>query len=464
MSEAYELGLAEASAAIAAKQLSPVELMQSVLARIAAVDDKIGAFRTVTAESALAAAAIAETEITAGGYRGPLHGIPLGMKDLYDTAGVANEGSSAVRAGNVPSIDSAAMASLAAAGMILVGKTETHEFAFGGITPTTRNPWRLEHIPGGSSGGSGAAVAAGMCLVGMGSDTGGSIRIPAALCGTVGLKPTYGRASRRGVMSLSWSLDHIGPLTRNVLDAALVMGAIAGYDRADPATVQFPVPDYTAGLQSGVAGLRVGMPTSYFFDDADPETEAAVRAAAATLEGLGAVLVDVAPPMTDSMLACLWGICLPESAAYHQSMLRERGHLYTDQVRSILEVGEFIHATDYIRALRVRTLIQQSWAEMFTGIDVLLTPTVPGPAPLVDQSVRQLPGGGEEAVMTMLVRLCAPANLTGLPSIALPCGISSTGLPIGLQLMGRPFDEATLLRAGAAYEASTEHVGLLAPI
>ena len=464
MSEAFELSLAEASAAIAAGELSPVELTGSVLGRIEAVDGKVGAFRTVTADAALAAARDAEREIAAGRYRGPLHGIPLGMKDLYDTAGVPNEGSSAARAGNIPETDSASMAALSRAGMVLIGKTETHEFAFGGITPTTRNPWNLDHIPGGSSGGSGAAVAAGMCLIAMGSDTGGSIRIPAAACGTVGLKPTYGRASRRGVMSLSWSLDHVGPLTRNVRDAALVLGVIAGPDPADAATVDTPVPDYAAGLDGGVEGLRIGMPSGYFFDGADPELDRAVRAAAAVLEGCGARLVEVVPPMTDEILPALWSICLPEASAYHQNLLRERGPDYTDQVREMLEVGEFILATDYVRALRFRTLLQRAWARMFDDIDVLLAPTLPAAAPRVGQEIRELPGGGTETVMTMLVRLCGAANLTGLPSVAVPCGFSTAGLPLGMQVMGRPFDEATILRVAATWEAASDHVGRLAPI
>jgi aspartyl-tRNA(Asn)/glutamyl-tRNA(Gln) amidotransferase subunit A len=464
MSEPYELSLAEAAAAIATRQLSPVELTGSALDRIDGVDGKVGAFRTVTADAALAAARQAEKEIAGGGCRGPLHGIPLGMKDLYDTAGVPNEGSSKVRAGRVAPSDSASMAALAAAGMILLGKTETHEFAFGGITPTTRNPWHLDHIPGGSSGGSGAAVAAGMCTVAMGSDTGGSIRIPAAVCGTVGLKPTYGRASRRGVLSLCWSLDHVGPLTRNVLDSALVLGAIAGFDPADPSTVDVPVPDYTQRLGDGVAGLRIGVPTSYFFDGAEPELVAAVHSAAAAFQGQGAHLVEVDPPMTAQILPALWSICLPEASAYHQQMLRERGPDYTDQVRGLLEAGELVLATDYVRALRVRALIQRAWAELFSGIDVLLAPTVPGPPPLIGQDIRALPGGGEETVMRMLVRLCGPANITGLPSVSVPCGLSPTGLPLGMQVMGRPFDEATILRVAAAWEATSGLVGRLAPI
>jgi aspartyl-tRNA(Asn)/glutamyl-tRNA(Gln) amidotransferase subunit A len=464
MTEPYQLSLSEAAAQIQKGELSPVGLTESVLARIDAIDDKVGAFRVVTAEAALAAAATAEREIAAGGYRGPLHGIPVAMKDLYETAGVPNEASSAVRAGYVPERDCAAMESLARAGMILIGKTETHEFAFGGITPTTRNPWNLAHIPGGSSGGSGAAVAAGMCLVGMGSDTGGSIRIPASVCGTVGLKPTYGRASRRGVTSLSWSLDHVGPLTRNVADSALVLQAIAGYDRADPACVDVPVPDYSAGLAGGVAGLRVGVPANYFFDGVDPEVEAAVRGAAGVLEGLGARLREVEVPLSEYILPIEWAICLAEASAYHRRMLRERAEHYTEQVRGLLETGELIFATDYIQGLRARTLVQQAWRAMYDEVDIVLAPSLPGPAPRVGQETVDRPDGVPESVMTFLVRMCAPANVTGLPAISLTCGFSATGLPIGMQFIGRPFDEPTVLRAAAAYEAASDKVGRLAPL
>src|SRR4051812_40524060 len=357
--EPYELSLSPAADEIAARRLSPVELTESVLDRIEATEPALGAFACVTADQARKAAAQAEQEIAAGRYLGPLHGIPLGVKDLYDTAGVPATSSSKVRADHVPDTDAVAVERLLAAGMVMVGKTHTHEFAYGGITPTTRNPWDTGRIPGGSSGGSGAAVAAGACMVGLGSDTAGSIRIPSSLCGTVGLKPTYGRASRRGVASLSWSLDHVGPLTRNVRDCALVLNAIAGFDRLDPATVDVPVPDYTTALGEGIAGLRVGVPTNYFFDHVHEDVAAAVRTALGVLEGLGAELREVAIPYADQILAAEWGILLPEASAYHQEMLRSSGDLYTDDVRLFLEVGELVLATDYIKALRVRTLMQQ---------------------------------------------------------------------------------------------------------
>jgi aspartyl-tRNA(Asn)/glutamyl-tRNA(Gln) amidotransferase subunit A len=337
----------------------------------------------------------------------------------------------------------------------MVGKTHTHEFAFGAVTPTTRNPWDLEKIPGGSSGGSGAAVAAGECMVGMGSDTGGSIRIPASVCGTVGLKPTYGRVSRRGVASLSWSLDHVGPLTRTVRDAALVMNAIAGYDRSDPACVDVPVPDFAAGLLAGVAGLTVGVPTNFFTERVDPEVAAAFAAAVGVLVGLGAEVREVAIPLPEYILPTEWGLMLPEASAYHQEMLREKGDLYTPDVRLFLEIGEFVLATDYIKALRARTLLQQAWRDLFEGIDVLVAPTLPAPAVSADDLTLHWPDGTTEAATDAYVRFSAPANVTGLPSLSVPCGFTEGGLPIGMQIMGKPFAETTLLAVGQVYESAT---------
>jgi aspartyl-tRNA(Asn)/glutamyl-tRNA(Gln) amidotransferase subunit A len=462
--EPYALSLSAAAAEIEARRLSPVELIDSVLDRIEATEPVLGAFACVTADAARDAARQAEQEIAAGRHLGPLHGIPLGVKDLYDTAGVPATSSSRVRERNVPATDAAVVERLRAAGMVPVGKTHTHEFAFGAITPTTRNPWDPGRIPGGSSGGSGAAVAAGSCMVGLGSDTAGSIRIPAVLCGTVGLKPTYGRVSRRGVASLSWSLDHVGPLARNVVDCGLVLNAIAGFDRLDPATVDVPVPDHTAGLDRGIAGLRVGVPTNYFTDHVHPDVAAAVRTAIGVLEAQGAQLREVTIPLADQVLPAEWGILLPEASAYHQEMLRASGDLYTDDVRLFLEVGELVLATDYIKALRVRTLMQQGWSAMFDDIDVLVTPGMPVAAPEVGAAAVTWPDGTTEDVTTALVRLTSPGNLTGLPVLALPVGFDGAGLPLGMQVYGRPFEEATVLRVGAAYEAASPTVGRIAPV
>jgi aspartyl-tRNA(Asn)/glutamyl-tRNA(Gln) amidotransferase subunit A len=308
-------------------------------------------------------------------------------------------------------------------------------------------------MPGGSSGGSGAAVAAGECFLGMGSDTGGSIRIPASVCGTVGLKPTYGRVSRRGVASLSWSLDHVGPLTRTVADAALVMNAIAGYDRADPASVDVPVPDFTATLD--VAGLTIGVPTNYYTERLDPDVAAAVSAAIAVLVEQGARTREIEIPLPQYVLPTEWAIMLPEASAYHQEMLRDKADLYTEDVRLFLEVGELVLATDYIKALRARTLIQQRWRDMFADIDVLIAPTLTTPALPVDDPQVTWPDGSTESATDSYVRFSAPANVTGLPALSVPCGFTGTGLPVGMQIIGKPFAEPLLLGVGQAYESAT---------
>jgi aspartyl-tRNA(Asn)/glutamyl-tRNA(Gln) amidotransferase subunit A len=462
--EPYELPLTAAAAEIAAGRLSPVELTESVLRRIEATEPAINAFAHVCGDRAREQAVTAEEEIAAGGYRGPLHGIPLGVKDLYDTAGIPSTSSSKVRAEHVPGTDAVAVRRLLDAGMVMVGKTHTHEFAYGGRTHATRNPWDTGRIPGGSSGGSAAALAAGSCMVGMGTDTAGSIRIPANLCGTVGLKPTYGRTSRRGVASLSWSLDHVGPLTRNVVDCALVLEVLAGHDPLDPASVDVPVPDYSAGLLGDLRGLRVGVPGNWFFDHVREDVEASVRAGIDVLAGLGAQLREVTIPYPDQVVGAEWAIVMPEAAAYHEESLRTKGELFRPDTRVKLEVGGLVLATDYIRALRVRTLMQRAWATLFDDVDVVVAPVQPFSAPLVDEMEVTWPDGSTEPVDLAMIRLTSPANLTGLPTLALPTGFDAAGLPLGMQVTGRPFDEATLLDLGVAYESATDVVGRLAPL
>ncbi|PWW22306.1 aspartyl-tRNA(Asn)/glutamyl-tRNA(Gln) amidotransferase subunit A [Geodermatophilus normandii] len=459
-----ELGVAEAARQIEQRTLSPVELVQSALDRIDEVEDRLNAFVVVTADEALEAARQAEREIADGGYRGPLHGIPVGIKDLYDVAGLPTTSSSAVRSGYLPTEDAACVARLREAGAVVVGKTHTHEFAYGVLTPTTRNPWDTGRVPGGSSGGSGAAVAAGECLVGMGTDTGGSIRIPAAVCGTVGLKPTFGRVSRAGITSLCWSLDHAGPLTRTVRDAALTLQALAGFDARDPGSAREPVPDFTADLDAGVRGLTLGVPANYFFDDVDPEVESAVREAIGVLEAQGATLREVEIPYADQMMAVEFGVLVPEASAYHQEMLRESGEEYTGDVRVLLEAGETVLATQYIKALRVRTLVQQAFRRTFEGLDALVCPTVPAAAAEVGQRTFTFPGGREKAVVDAWIGHSAPGNVTGLPALSVPCGSTSAGLPIGLQVIGRPFDEAGVLRVGQAHESATDWVSRRPPL
>jgi aspartyl-tRNA(Asn)/glutamyl-tRNA(Gln) amidotransferase subunit A len=462
--ELYELPLIEVAAKIQAKEVSPVEVAQSALDRLAETEPLLTAFVTVTPELAMEQAKLAEKEIADGNYRGPLHGIPLGVKDLYDTAGVKTTSSSAQREEYVPDTDCASVARLYEAGMILIGKTHTHEFAYGATTPTTGNPWAPDRTPGGSSGGSGAAVGAGVVHVALGSDTGGSIRIPASLCGTVGLKPTFGRASRVGVASLSWSLDHVGPLSRNVIDSALVMAAMSGYDRRDPATVDVPVPDMVSGIDAGVAGKKVGIPVNYYNQQLDPEAAAAAHAAATTLQGLGAELVEVTIPLAEHIIPTEWAIMMPEAAAYHQDYLRDSPEKFTDEVRTLLETGAAELATDYVNALRLRTLIQAAWRDMFSGIDVLLAPTLVGPATLRADPFITWPDGSVEAATAAYVRYSAPANVTGLPSLSVPAGFTTEGLPLGVQVLGKPFSEPEILQVGYALEQNTDVVGKIAAV
>jgi aspartyl-tRNA(Asn)/glutamyl-tRNA(Gln) amidotransferase subunit A len=456
--------LLEVAEKIRTREVSPVEVTGSSLARLEEVEPTLTAFATTTPELALEQATIAEKEIGDGNYRGPLHGIPLAVKDLYDTAGVRTTSSSAQRADCVPDTDSVSVAKLYGAGMVLIGKTHTHEFAYGATTPTTGNPWAPDRTPGGSSGGSGAAVASGVVHVALGSDTGGSIRIPAALCGTVGLKPTFGRASRVGVASLSWSLDHVGPLSRNVVDSALVMAAMSGYDRRDPGTVEVAVPDMVAGIDAGVAGKKIGIPANYYTDRVDPEAAQAAATAAATLEALGAELVEVRIPMAEHVISTEWAIMMPEATAYHLDYLRDSPEKFTEETRTLLETGAAVLAVDYVNALRLRTLIQAAWKEMFASIDVVLAPTLVAAATLRSDPVIRWGDGTVEGATPAYVRLSAPANLTGLPSLSVPAAFTAGGLPLGVQIIGKPFAEPEILQFGYALEQNTDVVGRIAPV
>ncbi|MET9610153.1 amidase [Streptomyces sp. NPDC006512] len=448
--EPYELSLAEASAAIEDRRLSPVELTDSVLARIEAVDADVSAYVTVVAGAARAQAAEAARDIAAGRRRGPLHGVPMALKDLIDTAGTRTASGSAVRAGRTPAADSAVAARLKEAGAVLVGKAHTHEFAYGLTTPQTRNPWHLDHVPGGSSGGSAAAVASGTATYSLGTDTGGSIRVPSALTGVVGLKPTYGLVPRDGIASLSWSLDHVGPITRTVRDAGLVLDALVGRHPGDAAG--HPYAAYASRPEEGLAGVRIGVPATYYFDHVDPQVEAAVREAIADLADLGARLVDVEIPMGEYVRATQWGLMVPEATAYHEQHLHTTPELYGPDVRVLLEAGALVPATDYLRAQRVRTLMRDGWNELLREVDVVAAPTVPATAARRDQETFRWADGTVETVSDAYVRLSAPANITGLPALSVPAGFDTAGLPVGLQLIGRPLDEETVLRVGEAHE------------
>lgn len=447
--------LAEAARAVEAQEVSPVELTRTCLDRIERLDPKVQAFVHLDADGALEAARAAEAEIRGARYRGPLHGIPVALKDNYDTRGLLTTNGSEVFAGRIPSRDAAVWERLRSAGAVLLGKVGMHEVAWGVDLPPTRNPWDLRCTPGLSSGGSGAAVAAGFCFAAMGTDTGGSIRIPAACCGVVGLKPTYGRVSRFGVLPHSWSLDHAGPLTRRVEDAVLVLQAIAGPDPRDPGTADVPVPDFGVKLRRGVSGLRLGVPREHFYERLEPGVEEAVRQALRELGRLGARLEEVSIPHIRYGLAAVLTIELASATAWHDQYLRDSKARarYTPEVRVLLDAGKFVFASDFLKAQRLRRMLMDEMRAAFGDVDALLTPTLPLVAWPIDRSTVRI-DGKEEHVLHACWRYTYPLNLTGLPAISVPCGFSG-GMPVGLQVIGRPFDEATVLRVAYAYEGAS---------
>ena len=447
---------------IAAKQVSPVEVVRAHLERITALDGSLGAFITVTADAALAAAGEAEAAVSAGRPLGPLHGVPLGLKDLYDTAGVRTTGGSKILAQRVPSADATVVRRLREAGMIVLGKLNMVEFAYGpeGLNSHyghARNPWdpRTHRMAGGSSSGSGVSVAAGLAPAALGSDTGGSIRIPCSLCGLTGLKPTYGRVSRAGVLPLSWSMDHVGPMTRNAADCALVLGAMAGYDAADPTSSVLPVPDYTAALTGDVRGLRVGLLRSFFLEAATPEVRVAVEAAARTLEKAGALVDEVALPSVRAASAGSLAVVATEALTYHAAWLRARASEYDPEVRTRLMLGAFVSGVHYVRGQQARALIRREVDDALARHDVLLAPATPIPAPGIEERQTSL-GDGPSDIRSALIRLTRPFNFSGHPACSAPCGFTAGGLPIGMQIVGRPFDEATVLRVADAYQRLTD--------
>ncbi|MWA03498.1 Asp-tRNA(Asn)/Glu-tRNA(Gln) amidotransferase GatCAB subunit A [Actinomadura sp. LD22] len=454
--EPFELALAEAAASIAARELSPVELLESVLARVAAVDGSVGAFVELMEDRARAAARQAQEEIVRAGPRGPLHGVPVTLKDLYDIAGLRTGAGSRARDGHVATADAAVTERLTRAGAVLFGRVRTHEFALGSTTPGTRNPWTLRHVPGGSSGGSAAAVAARMGPVSMGTDTGGSIRGPAAHCGVSGLKPTYGRVSTRGVVPLAWSQDHAGPIARTAEDVALVMNAVAGPDPHDPACADAAAPDFTARLHRGAAGLTLGVPSAFFFDDCHPDVEARVREAIAALRDAGARVREVVPPMAEAIFAAHMTILAAEAAAFHGDRPHRPGSGYGEGLTATLAAARLIPATDYVTAQRLRTEVVRRWRGLFGQVDLLVAPAVAAPAARYGENTVRFPDGRTEPVLTANARLNFPADFTGFPSLSVPCGFTRERLPVGLQIIGPPFSEPEVLRLGHAYQQVTD--------
>lgn len=439
--------------AIRASKLSPVALTEACLERIRAVDGELKSFIHISAK-ALDTARKAEREIRAGRWIGPLHGIPVGVKDNYVTADMPTTVGSAAPGLAFPNRDSAAAARLRKAGAVLIGKTRTHEFAWGNVTPPVCNPWDLSRVPSGSSGGSGAAVAAGLCVTALGSDTGGSIRMPAAACGTVGLKATFGRVSRDGVVPHSWSLDHAGPLTRTVADTATMMQILAGYDAADPACQDQPVPDYAKALGKPVKGMKIGVVRNHFFENLQEDVEDAVEKAIADLAQAGAKIVELKLPLLEYGLGAIFAIELSSSTAYHDASLKAgRVPHYQPDVRMLVEMGRLVTGPDYLKAEQYRTALMDEYRKLLAKVDVIAGPTTPITAWKRGEWTVQV-AGKPESVLAASWRFTYPYNLTGLPAISVPCGFDRDGLPIGLQIAGRPFDEPAVLRVAHAYERS----------
>jgi aspartyl-tRNA(Asn)/glutamyl-tRNA(Gln) amidotransferase subunit A len=435
------------------KKISPVELTQACLERIEKLNPTLNAFVTVTAESALAAARAAETEIARGDWRGPLHGIPIALKDLIDTAGVRTTAATERHKDRIPTEDAEVVRRLKQAGAVIVGKNNLHECAYGSSSLVSyfgdvHNPRDTARIAGGSSGGSAAAVVAGLCFAAIGTDTAGSIREPASLCGCVGLKPTYGRVSSRGVIPLSLSLDHVGPLATTVADAAIVLQATAGYDAADTTTPDVPVADYVSSLREGAKSLRVGVPRSFFYDELDAEVAAAVDQALALIKTLVADVKEVKLDVpTDRTLQ------LAEAYAYHKQNATETPELYLPETLRRILAGAEISAADYIQRRCELEQARRNIGETFAIVDLLITPTTPMPAPAI-ADLRANPDNLRPAELKLL-RNTRPFNVWALPAISLPCGFTKSGLPIGLQIAGPHWREDLVLRLAHAYEHAT---------
>jgi aspartyl-tRNA(Asn)/glutamyl-tRNA(Gln) amidotransferase subunit A len=463
-----QLSLAEAAEQIRRRALSATELTRAYLDRIARRDGELRAYITVLDQGALGAAAEADREVAGGSYRGPLHGIPIALKDLVMTRGVRTTCGARILKDWVPEADATVAARLRQAGAILLGKLNMHEFAYGptgvnALYGTPRNPWDASRMPGGSSSGSGVAVAAGLAAGALGTDTGGSIRIPAAFCGIVGLKPTYGRVSRAGVIPLAWSLDHVGPMTRSVTDAALMLQVLAGRDAADPSAAALPVPDYRAALQGDLRGVRLGIPRDFFFAHLEPEIRQVVQATAERLEAQGARLEEVQLPHISLAGAASFAIMRAEATAYHEPYLRTRPGDYGADVRGRLMTGQFLPATQYLKGQRARQVLRAEVDAVLARVQALLAPAAPLAAPPLDMREVAVEGVTQD-VRLWITRYTAPFNVTGHPVLAVPCGLTTGGLPIGLQVIGRHFDEGTVLRIGRAVEAQDPLGGRRPPL
>jgi aspartyl-tRNA(Asn)/glutamyl-tRNA(Gln) amidotransferase subunit A len=457
--ELLRLTIAQLGELLRTKQVSPVEVTRVSLDYAEQQNGRYNAFIAIWREAALQAAHDAERRIGQGTYLGPLHGVPMALKDIFATRGCRVTNGSKIYAESTPDTDATVVARLRAAGAIFMGSLNLYQFACGSVANpdygAVRNAWDTTRIAGGSSSGSGTAVAADLCFGTLGTDTGGSIRVPATLNGLVGLKPTYGRVSRHGIFPLSWSMDHAGPLSKDVRDTALLMNVIAGHDPHDPTTAQVPVPDYTAALTGDMHGVRIGVPHPYFFTALQPAVREAVAQALAQLTHLGAVVEEQTLRHLEEAPAALWTILSGDAGVVHEEHLHSRAADLDAEVRQLAQMGQDLRAADYIKAQRSRDVINAELLQALEQVDVLVTPTAPIVAPRLGESTVEIDG---EAVpmRPALRRFTLPFNLAGLPACTVPCGFSSEGLPIGLQIIGKPFAEATVLRVAHAYESSTD--------
>jgi aspartyl-tRNA(Asn)/glutamyl-tRNA(Gln) amidotransferase subunit A len=445
----------EGAAALRAKKVSSIELVRQCLAQIDGSNRRLNAFVTVTRDLALAQAAVADSELAKGIDRGPLHGIPYALKDNFATNGIRTTCGSKLFENHVPNFDSAVTQKLNAAGAVLMGKTGLHELAYG-ITSNNphfgavRNPCDPERIPGGSSGGSASAVAAGMALMAMGTDTGGSIRIPAAFCGTTGMKPTSGRVSRYGVMPLDFSLDHMGPLTLTVSDSALVLEALAGYDERDDTSSRTVPSHYAPPANPSIAGWRIGRPENFFTERVQPEVREAYERTLAIAESLGAVIVPVRVPDIAAINVVGRVILLSEASALLERFM-DRRECFGADVLALLDQGRLLPATDYVNAQRMRRVMQREFSKIWSQVDLLFTPTSAIVAPRIGDATVEIDGVPEDTRMAV-TRFVRPFNVLGLPALSIPCGTGESGMPVGLQIIGKAFSEARIFEAGACLE------------
>ena len=458
--QVVDLTIDELAPLIKTGQVSPVELIKAQLDRVSSQDGRLNCFIAVLHDQAMAAATLAEREIARGRWRGPLHGIGIPVKDNFDVEGARTTAGSCLMVDHVAPRDATAIARLKAAGAVITGKLNMDEFARGATTEnpwfgTCSNPWKPGHIAGGSSGGSAAAVAAGLATASLGTDTGGSVRNPAALCGVVGLKPTYGLISRYGTVPLSWSLDHCGPIGKSVADVAHLLQALAGYDQQDSASLKVPSKRYPHSFRRSIRGVRIGVPATWFWDPIDEQVEKAVRVAIGKLADLGATLADLAILRLDELYIAHSTIALAEPAVHHLPTLRTNGDRYSADVATRTWAGAVLPATHYIQALRIRSYFRRVFQDLFRDVDILVTPTTPITAkPFGTTSVRV--AGRELPVRQALNRCTSLFNILGLPALTVPCGFDSDGLPIGMMLAGPALSEPGLLRVGAAYQAATD--------